>query len=182
MKPIRRYIAALLLIAASAMTCSAQNWLNAPKFYVGVRAGVSVTAESGYGSLFAPQGGVSVNIKVAKIPFYVETGAYYVDRGFKENWDGYSYTAHEHSITVPALISYHIYRTPQFVIQPFMGPVASLAFNGDDTSLALGSRLGVGFSFNQSYYLSLGYDYLPYRSDCGEQLLNTFYLSLGYNF
>ena len=88
-------IAALVgFVPASARFNGAKK--DAPKAHVGIRAGVGASI---YGNLDHPLalttgvGGLYVDFKVAQVPVYVETGAYYMDMGtrLREDYRWYNY-------------------------------------------------------------------------------------------
>lgn len=129
----------------------AQNWKDAPKFIVGVRAGLGISTQEHADALAAPTAGVSLNFRIAKLPFYVETGAYYENMGFKFRGDSYK----DNCVVIPAVLSYHIYLKKDMSIQPFMGP--SIIYSFDDEDGDVGFRAGCGFNTGK-FYASLGFD------------------------
>lgn len=143
----------MLLLALSLLTgIKAQNWRNAPKLIVGLRGGASVSniteTDGDTKNVFAFTGGLSASFRIAKIPFYVETGLYYENFGYKDykTWN-------DHSGVVPAMISYHAYAGKNVTIQPYMGP--SLIFSDE---LDMGFRMGCGVAYKK-FYAGLGLDY-----------------------
>lgn len=160
---------AWLLLFVGGVQVKAQNWRNAPQFHFGVRAGISVSNQvldwwddNDGDVLVAPMTGVAFDTKIAKIPFYVETGLYYMNRGFKygEVWTDGPHkvtrgTEDNHSFLVPALISYHAYINKNMSFQPFMGPYLSYGFGNEE--LDYGWRFGCGFNAQQ-LYVNMGFD------------------------
>lgn len=162
---------AVALLAGGFQTASAQNWRNAPQYHFGIRGGISGTTslddgwdgDNGTYDLWAPTVGLAYDTKIAKIPFYVETGLYYMNRGQKyEVWSvgnypstSERYTENNHSLLVPALISYHIYTGKNVSIQPFTGPYFAYGFN--DEEFDFGWRIGCGLNVKQ-FYVNLGAD------------------------
>lgn len=193
-KELRIYVMACLLLLIGGVQVKAQNWRNAPQFHFGVRAGFSVTniAEDWWGdqdgnNLVAPMAGIAFDTKVAKIPFYVETGLYYMNRGYKYDnvWVGGEYrvtreTENNHSFLVPALISYHAYINKDMSFQPFMGPYISYGF--DNEEFDCGWRIGCGFNVKQ-FYINMGCD-LGIKDDFDDQWgrTNSFFMTVGWNF
>ena len=78
-------VVALMLVAGSTMTVNAQLLSEKPRVHFGIRGGVSASSYSGDGikSKIFPMGGFAVDFKVAPIPLYLESGLYYVNRGYK---------------------------------------------------------------------------------------------------
>lgn len=151
MKKILVMMTALLM----GIGVQAQNWRDAPKVILGVRGGFSagnVTDSHGAtDDLFGLTGGFSASFRIAVIPFYVETGLYYENMGYKVHDEKYS----DNSLVVPAMISYHAYVKKDMTIQPFIGP--SIIYSGEADELDLGLRVGCGFSYKQ-FYAGLGVD------------------------
>lgn len=196
-KKLKICVMASLLLLMNGVQVKAQNWRNAPQYHLGVRAGVSLTnslADAWDGGvdtkeLVGPMFGIAFDTKVAKIPFYVETGLYYMNRGLRYEgsyWhdgqvDGYyGYTRNNHSILVPALISYHSYINKNMSFQPFMGPYLAYGFN--DEEIDCGWRMGCGFNSKQ-FYVNLGFD-LGFKDDFDhhEGNVSSVFLTLGWNF
>ena len=78
-------VVAMMLVAGSTMTVNAQLLSEKPRVHFGIRGGVSASSYSGDGikSKIFPMGGFAVDFKVAPIPLYLESGLYYVNRGYK---------------------------------------------------------------------------------------------------
>lgn len=78
-------VVAMMLVAGSTMTVNAQLLSEKPRVHLGIRGGVSASSYSGDGikSKIFPMGGFAVDFKVAPIPLYLESGLYYVNRGYK---------------------------------------------------------------------------------------------------
>lgn len=193
-RELRIYVMACLLLLIGGMQVKAQNWRNAPQFHFGVRAGFSVSniAEDWWdgkdgNNLVAPMAGVAFDTKVAKIPFYVETGLYYMNRGYRyENvWVGGEYrvtseTENNHSFLVPALISYHAYINKDMSFQPFMGPYISYGFGNEEVDC--GWRIGCGFNAKQ-FYVNMGCDLgVKDNFDDSWGRTNAFFMTVGWNF
>lgn len=87
------FLTALVVLTTALPATARFNGANreAPAAHIGIRAGVGF---SEYGNLnrpkelITPVGGVHLDIKVAKLPIYIETGAYYMDMGtkFRDRW------------------------------------------------------------------------------------------------
>lgn len=161
-------LSAIALLVGGIQTTSAQNWRNAPQCHFGIRGGISSTnsfleswgVDDGTNSLTAPTFGISFDTKIAKIPFYVETGLYYMNRGYKDDDENNSYKVSQeecdnHSLLVPALISYHAYVGKNVALQPFFGPFISYGF--DEEEFDCGWRLGCGISVKK-FYANFGFD------------------------
>lgn len=187
--------AAVLLLAATAQTAQAQRWRDAPRFHLGVRAGVSTTAplelwDGGDSEeLTAPMAGVAFDTRVANIPFYIETGVYYMNRGCKTTGREYSdniphsyaYTQNFHSLLIPALISYHAYVADKVSLQPFMGPFVALSLSSDETG-DYGWRFGCGINVKQ-IYASVGFDLgLKDNFYFHEGNVSSLFVTVGWNF
>lgn len=161
---------------------------DAPKAHVGIRAGIGA---SEYSNLDRPLGlatgvgGLHVDFKVAKLPFYIETGAYYMDMGTRlregsywyrryndrsyyrdghyyssgrDRWDDAPrYTIHNHSVLVPLAVSYHLYLGEKVVLQPFTGVYGSYGFTSEDMDFGLRDGIAVSFDhFNISVGVNVG--------------------------
>lgn len=194
-KELRIFVMAWLLLLVGGVQIKAQNWRNAPQNHFGVRAGFSVSdiADDWWGDhsngegLVAPMAGIAFDTKVAKIPFYIETGLYYMNRGYKYDteWIGGTYrvtreTENNHSLLVPALISYHAYINKNMSFQPFMGPYLSYGFNSED--IDCGWRIGCGFNAKQ-FYVNMGYDIgIKENFDDPWGRTDAFFMTVGWNF
>lgn len=167
MKKIYKIISIALLLCMS-NSAQAQKWANAPKIIVGIRGGITF-APTDWGcsdiEVF-PSTGVAASFRIAKLPFYIETGLYYTNR--------FVYDYDNHSLLVPALFSYHIPLKKDMSLQPFSGPFISYGFEGE---LDEGWRMGVGFS-SKKFYANCGYDY-SFNYGVDEDAL---FVSVGYNF
>lgn len=148
-------ILVMMIALLTGICVQAQNWRNAPKVILGVRGGFSagnVTDSHGYtDDLFGFTGGLSANFRIAVLPFYVETGFYYENMGYKEDGKKWS----DNSFVVPAMISYHAYVRKDMTIQPYMGP--TLIYSGDAAEIDGGIRIGCGFSYKK-FYAGMGID------------------------
>lgn len=169
MKNIIKNIALAVLLCTSS-TALAQNWANAPKVILGVRGGLTFAPTDWEGSNIKvfPTTGASASFRIAKLPFYVETGLYYTNRFVYDDYDN-------HSLLSPALFSYHIHFKKDMSLQPFMGPF--LAYGFDEADIDGGWRMGVGFN-NKHFYVNCGYDY-SFNYGVDEDAL---FVSVGYNF
>lgn len=189
-------VVALSLLVAGTASVNAQNWRNAPKEHFGVRAGIASTDVlgdiwDGAGDskpLTAPTVGIAYDIKVAKLPFYVETGLYYMNRGQKyegtyhydQHYSTYKETVDNHSLLVPALISYHAYVKKDMSFQPFMGPY--LAYGFKDEEVDYGWRMGCGFNAKQ-FYVNVGFDIgLKDDFDTHPGEVSSLFMTVGWNF
>lgn len=168
MKLIKNIALAVLLSVISG-TATAQKWQNAPKVILGIRGGATFAPTDWDGSNIEvfPTAGVAASFRIAKLPFYIETGLYYTNRyiGGDDN----------HSLLTPALLSYHIHLKKDMAIQPFMGPFLAYGFNADEADG--GWRMGVGFNAKK-FYVNCGYDY-SFDNGVDEDAL---FVGIGYNF
>lgn len=187
---------ALSLLLGGTASVDAQNWKNAPKEHFGIRAGISSTdvlgdmwdGDNDATALTAPMLGIAYDVKVAKLPFYVETGLYYMNRGqkykgtshYNGQFSSYKETVNNHSLLVPALISYHAYVKKDMSIQPFMGPY--LAYGFKDEEVDYGWRMGCGFNAKQ-FYVNVGFDFgLKDDFDTHPGEVSSLFLTVGWNF
>lgn len=191
-------LAVVALLLGGAQTADAQNWRNAPQSHFGIRAGFSDTNtladdwDGDYSSkdLFGPMFGVAFDTKIAKLPFYFETGAYFMNRGQKysiDDWENErpshhrtTYTENNNSIVLPAMVSYHAYINKEMSFQPFMGPFVS--FGLEDSETDYGLRMGCGFNVKQ-FYVNMGMD-IGLRNDfeTHEGHVSSFFMTVGWNF
>jgi hypothetical protein len=184
MKKLLRFTLLTVLVATS-LQVSAKfypAYKNAPKMHIGVRGGITFSTMdySNAEVLTAPYGGLAVDFKVAKLPIYVETGAYYMDKGCRYEWwgDHKDYTDHNHSIFIPAVASYHFYIGKNMTLQPFTGFYTSYGI--DYEKLDFGIREGVAFTYNQ-FYTNLGVNAGLVEQDGDEEHASIF-LTVGVNF
>ena len=184
MKKLLRFTLLTVLVATS-LQVSAKfypAYKNAPKMHIGVRGGITFSTMdySNAEVLTAPYGGLAVDFKVAKLPIYVETGAYYMDKGSRYEWwgDHKDYTDHNHSIFIPAVASYHFYIGKNMTLQPFTGFYTSYGI--DYEKLDFGIREGVAFTYNQ-FYTNLGVNAGLVEQDGDEEHASIF-LTVGVNF
>ena len=184
MKKLLRFTLLTVFVATS-LQVSAKfypAYKNAPKMHIGVRGGITFSTMD-YGNaevLTTPYGGLAVDFKVAKLPIYVETGAYYMDKGCRYEWwgDHKDYTDHNHSIFIPAVASYHFYIGKNMTLQPFTGFYTSYGI--DYEKLDFGIREGVAFTYNQ-FYTNLGVNAGLVEQDGDEEHASIF-LTVGVNF
>lgn len=137
-----------------------------PQF--GIRGGLTASPTDWTGNLKVfPTIGMSVDFRIAKLPFYIETGAYYLNR--------YVYEDDNNSLLFPALLSYHIPLKHDMTLQPFCGPFVSYGF--DNSEVDGGMRMGIGFSKSR-FYVNCGYD-ISFNYGYDE---DNFFVTAGYNF
>lgn len=147
--------------------------VNAQKMtYPGVHLGLRVgpTFDS-YGVGFL--GGLAADFRLGRIPFYVETGAYFgaVAGGEEDHFK----TDRQPCPMVPLLFSYHIYLNRNISIQPFTGATGSFNLREAEINSAT-YRIGVGFNFKR-LYLNVGYDIELTMN----HYPNFFFTTLGFN-
>lgn len=182
-------IVAMMLVAGSTMTVNAQLLSEKPRVHFGIRGGVSASSYSldGMESKIFPMGGFAVDFKVAPIPLYLESGLYYVNRGYKldipdEYYDDES--TNNQAIEMPIVVSYHYYLNDKMSIQPFFGGFVSQVFDGPFDDLDYGLRLGAGFNYGRAY-ASIGYDFGLKNWDYGYDKSfksGLFFFNIGFNF
>lgn len=182
-------IVAMMLVAGSTMTVNAQLLSEKPRVHFGIRGGVSASSYSldGMESKIFPMGGFAVDFKVAPIPLYLESGLYYVNRGYKldipdEYYDDES--TNNQAIEMPIVVSYHYYLNDKMSIQPFFGGFVSQVFDGPFDDLDYGLRLGAGFNYGRAY-ASIGYDFGLKNLDYGYDKSfksGLFFFNIGFNF
>lgn len=153
---------AMMLVAGSAMTVNAQLLSEKPRVHFGIRGGVSSStySNSGTDAKVFPTGGLAIDFKVAPIPLYLESGLYYVNKGYKYDlgYDLGEESTDNHAIEMPIVVSYHYYFTDKMAIQPFFGGFVSAAFDGPNDDVDYGLRLGTGFNYGRAY-ANIGYDF-----------------------
>lgn len=155
------------LALTSALFAKAQTTEDNPKYSIDVKAGFNVSFSEGFGdfSIF-PLAGITGDIHVSPLPFYIETGVEYMNR--LQGWD------FNHSIMVPALLSYRITLPKNLTLFPFFGPYVTYEFNNDEVDN--GIRLGAGIRRGK-YSATFGYDIsTTYGYDDDD-----FFLTIGYN-
>lgn len=182
-------LVAMMLVAGSTMTVNAQLLSEKPRVHFGIRGGVSASSYSldGMESKIFPMGGFAVDFKVAPIPLYLESGLYYVNRGYKldipdEYYDDES--TNNQAIEMPIVVSYHYYLNDKMSIQPFFGGFVSQVFDGPFDDLDYGLRLGAGFNYGRAY-ASIGYDFGLKNWDYGYDKSfksGLFFFNIGFNF
>lgn len=183
-------IVAMMLVAGSTMTVNAQLLSEKPRVHFGIRGGVSASSYSldGMESKIFPMGGFAVDFKVAPIPLYLESGLYYVNRGYKldipdEYYDDDESTNNQ-AIEMPIVVSYHYYLNDKMSILPFFGGFVSQVFDGPFDDLDYGLRLGAGFNYGRAY-ASIGYDFglKNWDYDYDKSFKSgLFFFNIGFNF
>lgn len=183
-------VVALMLVAGSTMTVNAQLLSEKPRVHFGIRGGVSASSYSldGMESKIFPMGGFAVDFKVAPIPLYLESGLYYVNRGYKLDIPDYYYddeSTDNQAIEMPLVVSYHYYLNDKMSIQPFLGGFISQVFDGPFDDLDYGLRLGAGFNYGRAY-ASIGYDFglknFDYYGSDNSFKSGLFFFNIGFNF
>ena len=181
-------VVALMLVAGSTMTVNAQLLSEKPRVHFGIRGGVSASSysEDGIKSKIFPMGGFAVDFKVAPIPLYLESGLYYVNRGYKwDNYDDDDESTDNQAIEMPLVVSYHYYLNDKMSIQPFFGGFISQVFDGPFDDLDYGLRLGAGFNYGRAY-ASIGYDFglknFDYYGSDYSFKSGLFFFNIGFNF
>lgn len=182
-------VVAMMLVAGSTMTVNAQLLSEKPRVHFGIRGGVSASSYSldGMESKIFPMGGFAVDFKVAPLPLYLESGLYYVNRGYKLDIPDDYYddeSTNNQAIEMPLVVSYHYYLNDKMSIQPFFGGFISQVFDGPFDDLDYGLRLGAGFNYGRAY-ASIGYDFGLKNWDYGYDKSfksGLFFFNIGFNF
>lgn len=181
---------AMMLAASSAMTVNAQLLSAKPNVHFGIRGGLSVSSYSPdyMDSKAFPTAGLAVDFKVAPFPLYLETGTYFVNKGYKyaNSWDAGKDSEDCLGIEVPFVASYHHYFTDKMSIQPFFGGFFSYTFGDRMDEPDYGLRFGTGFNYGRAY-ANIGYDLglKNWNSDYSELPSchsGFFFVTIGYNF
>lgn len=207
-KMMKTMATALLMFVA--VGASAQS-VTYPRFHMGIRGGISVNSvkienvDDGVSSFAFPQGGISLDFRLAPFPLYFETGAYYMNKGMTtewtdfNSWTGYYGTRTEkdddHYIYAPVLFSYHYYLNDKMALQPFVGGTFGYLTESDDFEAAI--RVGLGFNLGR-LYANVGYDFGLVKHDMmigysasniympnvyiSKFHSNTFFATIGFNF
>ena len=167
MKRTRKAIYILMLLLGMSNSIRAQNEVS-QKFIVGLRGGLSFApTDWSFSEInIFPSIGIATSCNISKSPLYLETGLYYTNR--------YVSGSANHSLLVPALLTYHIPSRSNKSIQPFAGPFISYGF--DEAAIDGGIRLGIGFNFS-NFYINCGYD-LSMSYGVDEDAL---FINIGYN-
>lgn len=130
---------------------------NAPRFHFGLRAGLTSTSiEEGYSLLF-PYGGLAMDFRISPLPIYLESGLYYMNRGFLD-YNNYGYD--NNSLVIPFTVGYHAYLSDKMSLQPSFGVFHSYSL--DYEKFDFGFRIGIGWNYKR-LYLNLGYDIGSYQ-------------------
>lgn len=162
-----KLITTIIVAISSGLFAKAQTTDDNPEYSIDIKAGCNMSFADGFGgfSIF-PLVGITGDIHVSPLPFYIETGVEYMNR--LQNWN------YNHSIVVPALISYHIALPKDLTLYPFMGPFLTYGFNSNEVDEGL--RLGAGIRYGK-YSATFGYDIsTTYGIDDDD-----FFLTVGYN-
>lgn len=210
---MQRFFTVCAAVMMLSLAAHAEN-MDAPRFELGLRGGVSFSNWSYYDcdALAAPQGGLSLAFRVARVPLYLETGVYYMDKGARiEEWgndeyywgndwddwgDGYRYghsdrryyNSHQPTLQIPLLVSYHHYFTPSFSIRPFMGVYVAPVLNTDDgeyfeDNVDVGFKVGCGLGVGAFYGgISCDLSSAGYDYDWDYESNATLSLTVGVNF
>ena len=150
MKRISQLLIVIVVMLAVSLNVNAQfkkkeNNRVPDRFHMGIRAGYSLSVIEVEGVGF-PQGGLAMDFQIAPIPLFLETGAYYMNKGR----EGSNHKAKDdHSVYLPLLLSYHINIGPNLFLQPFLGGVGAYLFDTEEFDPAI--RAGLGFNFGRLY-------------------------------
>lgn len=158
--------------------------LEYPSFHFGIRgaytsnraffSGDGTSDSKIFGSL-----GLAMDFRIASIPLYLETGWYYMNKGWEGSedcdYDG-GYDTDNHSVIMPMLASYHLYLTDNMSIQPFAGPY--IGYGVDEERFDYGLRTGIGWNLGR-LYVNTGYDFGFEREG---YRTGTYFCTVGFNF
>lgn len=156
--------------------------------HFGIRAGYSSSSSEDCDPLPSVYGGLGIDFKIAPVPLYLESGLYYMNKGYKYESRWYygteTETYNEHSILTPILLSYHVplMSNKKMSIQPFVG--GYVAYETECEEVDYGVRFGCGWNFGR-LYANIGYDLGIYEHDGNWNQnfkSNAFFITLGFNF
>ncbi len=177
-------VIAFMLMGLS-LNANAQR-MDYPRFHMGIRGGLSLNADTEVGkSALFPTGGIGMDFRLAPIPLYLETGAYYMNK--RVEWETINDAHDDHYAYAPLLVSYHIYIGDKFCIQPFTG--ITLGYLTESEMVESAARFGCGVSFGR-LYANMGVDigateHEWYNYDTGfyasDASYNTFFMTIGFN-
>ena len=175
-------LVAAVLFSMAVTSVSAQS-VQYPSFHFGIRGGLTVNSSSfsdtnlsGASKSF-PYGGLAADFKIASIPLYLETGVYYMNKGYNFEYENYTVKEDDHFIHMPLLASYHIYINDNMAIQPFAGFAGGYLTKAKEFEGAV--RIGCGFNFGR-LYANVGYDIGVIKHN--RRSNNTFFATIGFNF
>lgn len=186
----------VIFMICSSVKVAAQGY-SYPGFHFGLRGGYTMNSYVGDGSenyknKNSLYGGLAVDFRLGSIPLYLETGAYYMNKGYvievgkeysyyRDYGIYYEYNHNANFFHAPLLISYHYYVTEDMAIQPFFGGYGGYSTELDEADY--GIRFGCGFNWKR-LYASVGYD-CGLRNVINKRLVklhaNTLILTLGFN-
>lgn len=152
------FAAIAFMMLGLSLNANAQR-LSYPAFHMGIRGGATLNVDTDRGDPGAfPTIGIGMDFRVAPIPLYLETGAFYmnklVDLGPNHDKDEED-LHHDHYIYAPLLASYHLYLSDKFCLQPFAG--VTLGYLTESEMVEVAARVGVGLNFGR-LYSNLGLD------------------------
>jgi hypothetical protein len=107
----------------------------------------------------------------------MKTGVYYMNKGYKFEYENYTVKEDDHFIHMPLLASYHIYINDNMAIQPFAGFAGGYLTKAKEFEGAV--RLGCGINFGR-LYANVGYDIGVIKHN--RRSNNTFFMTVGFNF
>lgn len=153
--------AAFILFAALFATNANAQSIKYPKMHFGIRVGGSFNSASHSTTKYfdeeiklngktSPTGGFALDFRIASIPLYLETGAYFVNRTVTVA--DADVDINDLTGQVPLLLSYHYYISDNTAIQPFAGGYMSYGHK-----FIPGVRFGVGINYGR-LYANVGYD------------------------
>lgn len=180
-------VIAFMLMGLSLNANAQWNEQRLPRFHMGIRGGLTLNSDTevGKGGALFPTGGIGMDFRLAPIPLYLETGAYYMNK--RVEWESTDKAYDDHYAYVPLLVSYHIYIGDKFCIQPFTG--ITLGYLTEHEMVESAARFGCGISIGR-FYANMGVDIGAtehdwYNYDTGYSVsgasYNTVFMTVGFN-
>ena len=217
-KTFKLFVAALMLLgatSANAQFSQKENNRVPDRFHMGLRFAYTANTST-WENVYSKKGntldtktlsfgsfGIGMDFQVAPVPVFLETGFYYVNKGFMLDTDKWKYDEmqHLHMLEIPFVISYHINVAPNLFINPFLGAYYAAGgpdgdlwkdIDADDALSDYGLRFGCGLNFGR-LVVNMGYDYGLADIEPNKKFISTyssktptfktgmFFMTLGFN-
>lgn len=189
MKKILVSIVAILMAAPSFAQFSSGGFdLDKENVYYGIRLGLNLASVSGdeVGTAKADLGiksgmvlGGVIGLRVSgNTPLFLESGAYYSERGGDKDKITVSYNC----LDIPLLIKYGIQVSDNIALLPYVGPYFSYAFSGKTKQPSVtGSGTDKVGTFDEKRAITGGFSRanMGFKVGCGAEY-NKLYLEAGY--